>query len=84
MSGLPDGIYDAIVIEAESVEGSDIRLELIITLGEQIGRVVVLRGRHVDTKRRPRASDLDPIDFLGIPGTIVVRDGVPSFRPEFA
>lgn len=84
MSALPDGIYDAIVIEAETVDESDLRLELTITLGEQIGRVVAIRGRHVDTKRRPRASNLDPIDFLGVPGTLVVRDGVPSFRPELA
>jgi len=84
MSELPDGIYDAIVIEAEEVDGADIRLELTITLGAQIGRVIVLRGRHVDTTRRPGASERDAIEYLGIPGTLVVRGGVPSFRPEFA
>ena len=36
---LPDGTYDAIVIEAEEAEGADFRLELTITLGPHIGHV---------------------------------------------
>jgi len=84
MTGFPDGRYDAIVIEAEEVDGTDIRLELTITLGSQIGRVIALRGRHIVTRRHPDGAILDPIQYLGVPGTLVVRDGVPSFRPELA
>jgi hypothetical protein len=84
MAILPDGTYDAIVIDAEERENADFRLELTITLGPQIGRVIALRAHHVDTRRRPETSSRDPLDFLGIPGVLIVRDGVPSFRPEFA
>jgi hypothetical protein len=84
MAVLPDGTYDAIVIEAEEVDGTDFRLELTITLGPHIGRVIALRGRHIDTTRHPAASDPDPLRFLGVPGTLIVRGGVPTFRPEFA
>jgi len=84
MTRLPDGRYDAIVIEAEEVDGADFRLELTITLGPHIGRVIALRGRHVATNRRPGTADADPLQFLGVPGTLTVRDGIPSFRAEFA
>jgi len=83
MAMLPDGTYDAIVIDAEEAENADIRLELTITLGPQIGRVIALRARHVDTRRRSAATGLDPLELLGIPGVLIVREGVPSFRPEF-
>ena len=84
MAILPDGTYDAIVIEAEPVDETDFRLELTITLGPHIGRVIALRGRHVDTSRHPATTDPDPLRFLGIPGTLIVRGGIPTFRPEFA
>ncbi len=42
MAILPDGTYDAIVIEAEPVDETDFRLELTITLGPHIGRVIAL------------------------------------------
>jgi hypothetical protein len=82
MAMLPDGIYDAIVIEAEELEDADVRLEIAITLGPHIGRVIALRGRHVDAKKRSRALDRDPFELLGIPGTLIVRGGVLTFRPE--
>jgi hypothetical protein len=84
MAILPDGSYDAIVIEADQLDGADFRLELTITLGPHIGRVIALRGRHVDTTRHPETTDLDPLGFLGVPGTLVVRAGVPTFRPELS
>jgi hypothetical protein len=81
---LPDGTYDAIVIDAEEAENDDIRLELTITLGPQIGRVIALRAHDVDTRRRSQGASLNPLDLLGIPGVLIVRDGAPSFRPEVA
>jgi hypothetical protein len=84
MATLPDGSYDAIVIEAEESDDTEIRIELTITLGPHVGRVIALRGRHVDVRGRQAAENFDPLDLLGIPGTLVVRDGVPSFRPELA
>ena len=84
MAILPDGTYDAIVIDVEEAENAEIRLEITITLGPQIGRVIALRARHVDARRRSSATSLDPLDLLGIPGVLIVREGVPSFRPEFA
>jgi hypothetical protein len=84
MAKLPDGIYDAIVIEAEQVEDGGVRLELTITLGAHIGRVIALRERHVDTRKHPVVLDRDPVELLGVPGTLTVRDGTPSFRPEVA
>jgi hypothetical protein len=84
MAILPDGTYDAIVIDAEERENADFRLELTITLGPQIGRVIALRAHHVDTRRRSAGTSLDPLELLGIPGVLIVREGVPSFRPEFA
>lgn len=83
MAMIPDGIYDAIVIEAEEAPDSDMRLELAITLGPHIGRVIAIKTRHLDTKNRPTTLPADPLDLLGIPGTLIVRGGVPAFRPEF-
>lgn len=82
MAMLPDGTYDSIVIDVEQAENADIRLELTITLGPHIGRVIALRGHHVDARRRTSPTGFDPLDLLGIPGVLTVRGGVPSFRPE--
>jgi hypothetical protein len=84
MAILPDGTYDAIVIEADPLDGADFRLELTITLGPHVGRVIALRGRHVDTSRHPATADPDPLGFLGVPGVLIVRAGIPTFRPELA
>jgi hypothetical protein len=79
MQTLPDGSYDVIVVDAETADDGDVRIELAITLGPHVGRVVALRGRHVEGGRHER---LDPVKLLGIPGTLRVRGGEPSFRPE--
>jgi len=80
MQTLPDGAYDVIVVDAETADDGHLRLELTITLGPHIGRIVTLRAHHVDAGERPDLSD--PFALLGIPGTLRVRNGVPSFRPE--
>ena len=79
MPMLPDGSYDAIVVDAEPTDDGDIRLELTITLGPHIGRMVALRGHNVAGRHD---SPVDPVALLGIPGTLRVRNGEPAFRPE--
>jgi hypothetical protein len=78
---LPDGIYDVIVVDADDTDDGDMKIELTITLGPFVGHVISLRGRHVDEHRRD-ATQSDPVALLGVPGTLRVRDGAPSFRPE--
>jgi hypothetical protein len=81
MTPLPDDTYDVIVVDAEIDDDGELRLEVTVTLGPQIGRIVALRNLHVET-RRGVFDTTDPYSLLGIPGTLRVRDGVPSFRPE--
>lgn len=70
---LPDGSYDAIVVDAEEVGDDEVGLELTVLAGAEKGRVVELRG--------PR-GDHDPLDLLGVPATITVADGIPRVRLE--
>ncbi len=81
MAYLPDDTYDVIVVDAEIDDDGDLRLEVTITLGPHIGRIVPLRKLHVEP-RRGVLDTTDPFSLLGMPGTLRVRDGVPSFRPE--
>ncbi|MHB1891432.1 MAG: hypothetical protein ACYCUF_11205 [Acidimicrobiales bacterium] len=77
MTYLPDGKYDAVVVDTETVEENILRIELAITLGPFVGHVVALRSREAS-----RSGLLGDTEFLGLPGTLEVRAGVPSFRPE--
>ena len=70
---LPDGSYDAIVVDAEDVAEDEIGLELTVLAGPEKGRVVELKG--------PRGAH-DAIDLLGLPATITVTDGTPRVRLE--
>ena len=81
MATLPDGSYDVIVVDAETTDDGDIRLELTITLGAHVGRVVAIRARHVERRGPPV---VDPLTLLGTPGTLRVHLGEPRFRPESA
>lgn len=65
---LPDGSYDAIVVDAEPG-----RLELTILAGEHKGEVVGLRSPDLDA---------DPAMLLGIPATLTVTGGVPKVALE--
>jgi len=78
---LPDGTYDVVVVDAEVDDDDDLHLEVAVTLGPHIGRIVRLRKLHVDDRRGVLGAG-DPYALLGIPGTLRVRDGAPSFRPE--
>jgi len=81
MQLLPDGIYDVVVVDADLDDVGELRIEVTITLGPQIGRIVPLRKFHVEDGGGARVP-ADPFALLGIPGTLRVRGGVPSFRPE--
>jgi len=81
MSLLPDGTYDVVVVDAELDDAGDLRVEVTISLGPQIGRIVALRKNHV-VSADGRLDTADPLALLGLAGTLRVRDGVPSFRPE--
>jgi hypothetical protein len=81
MTPLPDDSYDVVVVDVELDAHDDVHLEVAITLGPHIGRIVHLKKKHVDNKGEP-LNATDPYALLGIPGTLRVRQGVPSFRPE--
>jgi hypothetical protein len=81
MTPLPDDIYDVIVVDADVDADGELHLEVTVTLGPHIGRIVRLKKLHVET-RRGVLDSTDPYSLLGIPGTLRVRDGVPTFRPE--
>jgi hypothetical protein len=78
---LPDGTYDVIVIDTEQAQDGSARIEVTITLGPYVGHVVALRETHIDDQRDAKDWS-SPMTMLGVPGTMRVHDGVPSFRPE--
>ena len=69
---LPDGTYDAIVVDAERDEDG-VRLELTITAGPHKGEVVAVRAATLT---------MDPVDALGIPARIVVTNNTPRVELE--
>jgi hypothetical protein len=81
MEMIPDGTYDVIVIDAEPGDDGDLHIEVTISLGPRVGDVIRLRGRHVE-RGSDAAQKEDPYALLGVPGTLRVRGGQPSFRPE--
>ena len=81
MQFLPDGTYDVVVVDAEVDDRGELRIEVTITLGPQIGRIVPLRKIHVTGTVGPFDA-ADPLALLGVPGTLRVRGGIPDFRPE--
>jgi len=78
---LPDGTYDVIVVDADMTDDGAVRIEVTITLGLFVGHVVALRGHGV-AERDNSGRVQDPITLLGVPGTMRVRDGTPTFVPE--
>jgi hypothetical protein len=73
MTPLTDGVYDVLVVDVQNDEHSDaVRVELVLTAGSHKGEVVRLRVTN---------SDSDALSLLGLPGSLTVTDGVPSFTP---
>ncbi len=80
---MEDGTYDAVVTDAEVDEENHLRIELVITIGPHVGRVVALRSTDVDWRHGVTGGlGEDPYALLGLAGTLRVRNGIPSFRPE--
>ena len=73
---LEDGTYDALVVDASAdpaAPGDVIELDLTILSGAHKGEVVSLRAAGLQRGE---------LDLLGLPGTIVVENGVPTFTVE--
>lgn len=70
---LPDGTYDALVVDATPHDDGSVAVELTIVAGAVKGEVVTLRATGLGG---------DPLDLLGVPATITVTDGEPSVRFE--
>jgi hypothetical protein len=70
---LTDGEYDALVVDAEEREPGTVAVELTIVAGPAKGEVVALVSSEWSG---------DPLDLLGVPATLTVRDGEPSVRFE--
>ena len=69
---LADGVYDVIVVDADHEDGS-LRLDVTILAGPHKGEVVSVRARGLA---------VDPLDCLGMPGTLTVADGAPTVALE--
>ena len=72
MSLLDDGDYDCIVTDVSRDEDDVVVIELAIATGASKGHTVRLRSAMQD----------EPLEWLGVPGTLHVLDGVPRFRLE--
>lgn len=72
-SALPDGTYDALVIDAAEHDDGSVSVDLTIIAGAAKGEVVTLRATGLTG---------DPLDLLGVPATITVSGGAPSVRFE--
>jgi hypothetical protein len=70
---LPDGSYDALVVDAVEHDDGSASVDLTIVAGTSKGEVVTLRASGLEG---------DPLDLLGVPATITVADGTPSVRFE--
>lgn len=70
---LEDGVYDALVVDAEQPAGEGVSVDLTILDGPHKGEVVAVRAHDWSG---------DPLDLLGIPATVTVAGGEPSVRFE--
>ena len=72
MQPLPDGSYEAMVVDVSPVpEGRGARLELVLLAGEHKGEVVHVRSPGLDP---------DDLSVLGVGALVRVVAGVPGVR----
>lgn len=69
---LPDGIYDAIVVDADDAPDGSVVVHLAVLGGDHKGQVVELRG----------PAGHDALDLLAVPATITVSHGSPTVTLE--
>lgn len=69
---LPDGRYDVLVVDA-TADDDALAIEITILAGAHKGEVVGVRATGVK---------LDELDLLGLPGTLLVENGVPRFAVD--
>lgn len=69
---LPDGTYDVFVVDANTTDGDSavLALDLTIVAGELKGEVITVHAENLG---------VDELDLLGMPGTLTVDDGLPTF-----
>ena len=70
---LEDGLYDAFIIWADARDDERVEFQLAITSGMHKGEVVEIVAERFVTR--------EPIDLVGLPCTLAVRDGVPRIEP---
>ncbi len=68
---LPDGTYDVFIVDATVTDERVAHLELTILSGPQKGEVVSVVATGLAG---------DDFELLGMPGTLTVASGAPSFR----
>lgn len=73
MTAMPDGRYDVFIVDAETIDETSMRVELAMVTGDAKGDVFAIRG--------PLLAD-DPVELLGLPGTLIVADGVPRLQVD--
>lgn len=73
MSAMPDGRYEVFIVDAETIDEATMRVELAMITGDDKGDVCAIRGPHLAE---------DPVMLLGLPGTLVVHDGVPRLEVD--
>jgi hypothetical protein len=73
MPALPDGRYDVFIVDAETIDETTMRVELAMVTGDDKGDVFAIRGPHLAA---------DPVMLLGLPGTLIVEDGVPRLQVD--
>ena len=73
MPAMPDGRYDVFIVDAETIDETTMRVELAMVTGDDKGDVFAIRGPHLAA---------EPVMLLGLPGTLIVEDGVPRLQVD--
>lgn len=68
---LDDGVYDAVVVDAEDAPEGGLHLELTILAGPHKGEMIRLTAGGLER---------DALDLLAVPATLTVLNGEPHLR----